>query len=144
MDAAVADEAQQVQATLAPALHQVDEQRLLEELPAHDRRVNACDLLVDDPPRADVQVADFGISHQPVRQAHALARGVDERPGILLQEPRVIRRPRQRDGVGLALRAIPPAVEDDEHYRFWCWHARSVKSQAMAEQRRFTLESTAS
>jgi len=123
MDAAVADEAQQVQAALAPARHQVDEQRLLEELPAHDRRVNAGDLLVDDPPRADVQVADLGIAHQAAGQAHALARGVDERRGILPQEPRVIRRPRQRNGVRLTLRAVAPAVEDDEDNRFGSRHS---------------------
>src|SRR5207248_9561135 len=103
--------------------HQVDEQRLLEEFSAHDRRVNARDLLVDNPPRADVQVADLGIAHQAVGQAHALARGVNERPGVLLQEFGIAGRPRQRDGVRFALRAIAPAVEDDEDYRFGCWHS---------------------
>src|SRR2546426_11499694 len=40
-----------------------------------------------------------------------------------LPEPRVIRRPRQRDGVRFALCAVAPAVEDDEDYRFWGWHS---------------------
>src|SRR5215471_16247040 len=99
MDAAIAEEAEKMQAMLPSVLHQVEEQRVLEEVAPQDGRVDAGNFLVDDASGADVQVSDFGIAHQSVRQADAFAGSVNESPGILLEELGVVRRARQRDGV---------------------------------------------
>src|SRR2546425_2457255 len=82
MDAAVAQQAQEMDSRLPTPLHELHEKRLLEEVAAQDGGVDARDFLVDDSARADVQVADFGISHEAVGKSHALARSMDQRPGV--------------------------------------------------------------
>src|SRR5439155_6238463 len=91
-------------------------------IPAQDGSINARDLLIDDSASADIEVPNFGITHKSVRQPHALARSVNEGPRILSQEQGIVGCARERDGVRLPLRAISPAIEDDEDYRFGCRH----------------------
>ncbi len=53
-----------------------------------DRVVDARELLVHDPTRADVEVTDLGIAHLALRQADVEFGGVDPRVRIALQEAR--------------------------------------------------------
>src|SRR5690606_1647178 len=50
-----------------------------EETAVADRRVDAGQVLVDDPACAEVHVADFGIAHLPVGKADMHAGGMDQR-----------------------------------------------------------------
>ena len=80
------------------------------------------DIHVDDAAGADVEVADFAVAHLPVGQADVRAAGLDERVGILAQQPVIGRLARERDGVGLGFGAVSPAVEDDKYEWFRTRH----------------------
>src|SRR5438094_5165188 len=95
MNAAVTQETQQVQPVRASVLHQFEQKRMLEEIPAQDGRINARNLLIDDSASADIEVPDFRIAHKSVGQADALARGINQCPGILVEEIAVIGRVRE-------------------------------------------------
>src|SRR5439155_1633174 len=56
MNAAVTQETQQVQPMRASVLHQFEQKRMLEELPAQDGSINARNLLIDDSASADIEV----------------------------------------------------------------------------------------
>ena len=102
--AAIRDEAEQVQ--LAAAFLRVRDgvlqRRVLLELAVADRLVDARDLLVDDAARADVEVPDFGVAHQPARQADVFAARLQRGPRPLLLEAPPKARLRQFDRVALS------------------------------------------
>ena len=78
VDAAVGDEADQVQAPARArrAASQAATQRLvLEEGAVGDRVVDPRQVLLDDRAGAEVEVADLGVAHLPVGQPDVAARG---------------------------------------------------------------------
>ena len=83
MDAAVADQPEQVQrpAACQRAIHGPVEGGVRRELPVGDGAVDARQPLVDDEAGADVGVADLGVAHLPRRQADGLAGGEQRRTG---------------------------------------------------------------
>ena len=77
------------------------------------------ELLVHDPPRADVLVADLAVAHDSVRQPDVQSARLHERHGIAGVKHVVARLFRQDGGVErilLRMGILPPAVADDEHY----------------------------
>ena len=120
VDAAVGDQAEQVEAAAraAPGTLAGGEQRLvLEEAAVGDRVVDPGQVLLDDRPGAEVQVADLGVAHLAVGQADVAALGGE--PGVreALPEPVEDRRLGERDRVAGPGLGEAPAVEDDERDR---------------------------
>src|SRR5205823_1363784 len=66
---------------------------------------------------AHAQVTHVRVAHHARRQAHTLARRLDQSVRILLQQLVVERHLRERDGVTLTRGAIAEAVKDDERER---------------------------
>src|SRR5438874_11708397 len=112
--AAARDEPEQVHARAAL---ECEAQRLvLEEVARLDRLVHAHQILEQDPPRADRQVADLGVAHLSGRQAYGLPGRGERRVRVSLPQAVEDRSLRQRDGVAGARRRAAPAVENDEDY----------------------------
>src|SRR5277367_3661913 len=121
VDAAVAEEAEQMELAGAAAFHGFEEQRLALEFAAGDELVNAGDIHVHDAAGADVEMADFAIAHLSFGEADGGAGGVDERVGKFFEEAIVIWFAREGDGVAGGFGAIAPAVEDGEDNGFWAF-----------------------
>src|SRR6185503_1991257 len=78
------------------------------------RLVDSREVLVDDPPRAEVQVTHLGIPHLPLGESDRFPAG-RERGARVAREERVHdRRARKSDGVSFRSWIEAPAVEDDE------------------------------
>jgi len=79
--------------------------------------VDACDVLVDDAPRADVHVADLAVAHLSRRQTDVALGGIDAgvRPGA--EQAVEVGGAGQRHGVVVARLATAEAVEDDQQGR---------------------------
>jgi len=118
MDAAVADEAQQVQLARTAALHGFEKQRLAEEFAAGDEPIDARDVHLNDAAGAHIEVADLAIAHLPFGQADVRARSVNQGIREFLEQAVVIGFAGKRDGVALRLSAVAPAVEDGENDGF--------------------------
>jgi hypothetical protein len=118
--AAVGDEAEEVQASLAGAgvLHGVEQHRMLEKFSVLDHQIDAGDVHVHDAAGADVEMANLAVAHLAFGQADERAAGVNERVGIFAQQAIVGGFARQSDGVGFGFGAVSPAVEDEEDEGF--------------------------
>ena len=81
-----------------------------------DRLADARQVLHHDPAGADVQVADLGVAHLPLRQPDIEAGGAQEGVRAGCQSRSKIRRVGLADGVVGRLLAPAPAVEDDQHH----------------------------
>ena len=76
--------------------------------------VDARELLVDHPSRADVEVPHLGVAHLPRGKAHGLARRLEPRPGTLGEKRVEVRRARLGDGVSGPRLGKAEAVHDHE------------------------------
>ena len=114
VDAPVGHEAEQMHPLAA--LERRPQHGVLEERPVLDRLVDAHQVLVEPPPRADRQMAHLAVSHLAGRQAGGLAGGFDRRMREFAPQAVEHRRLGQLDGVARACRGAAPAVEDDERY----------------------------
>ena len=83
VDATVGQQAAQVQGTvvLQNVVHGIVERIVIEKAALLDGFCNFRQLLIDDAPSADVQVADLGISHLPFWKAYSKAAGLQLRVG---------------------------------------------------------------
>ena len=124
VDAAIADEAEQVQLARAATFHGFEKQRLAREFAGGDELINARDVHVHDASGADIQVAHFAIAHLSFRQADGGAGRLNQRVGKFFEQAVVIRLARERDGVAFGFGAIAPAVEDGKDHRFWAFRWR--------------------
>ncbi len=86
-----------------------------EEAAVLDGRIDAGEVLVDDPAGAEVHVPDFGVAHLPVRQADEAALGVDQRMRVASQQGVPVRQRRLREGIVGRVFAVAPAVEDEQY-----------------------------
>jgi hypothetical protein len=75
---------------------------------------DADDVLVDHPPRPDVEMPHLGVPHLPLRQTDRQPGGFERRPRHLAEEAVEARLLGLRDRVVLAIRAAAEAVQDDE------------------------------
>ncbi len=120
VDAAVAEQAHDVELVRACALESFGEKRLLGEVAVGEKHFDARDVHLHDAAGADVEVADFGVAHLAFGEADARAGGLDERVGKFLQEAVVVRLASQGDGVAGGFGAVTPAVEHGEDDGFGC------------------------
>jgi hypothetical protein len=79
-----------------------------------DRLVDPHEVLLDDRPSAEVEVAYLGVAHLPGRQPDRLAAGGQRRVVVLRPQLVEHRRVGERDRVPRSVRRQPPTVEDDE------------------------------
>src|SRR5690606_10270855 len=114
VDAAIGEQADEVQ---RPAAHAV-ERRLERRIDCHralaDGLVDAREVLIDDAAGPHVHVADLRVAHLTRGQADGLARRLQPRHREARQQLVVVRRAGHRDRVVRGCVAQAPAVEDDE------------------------------
>ena len=147
MDAAVGQQPHEMQGGTLPAcrLERADEDLVMTQRPIGASTVDAGELLMDDAPGADVEVADLGVAHLARGKAHRLARRLQADRRMLRERGIEMRRLGQRDriartGLGQAepvhdderrgkMQALPRGVIGFDHYR----HAftRSMKDDAL-------------
>ena len=120
VDSAIGEQAEQMQLAiaLAGANHGLGDHRVRGELAAGNQRVDAGDVHVDDAARADVEMADFAVAHLAVGQADEVIGGMEQGVGKLGEQLVVGGLAGQRNGVGLGLRPVAPAIEDGQDQRF--------------------------
>lgn len=80
------------------------------------RLANANQLLTDDPPAADGEVAHFRVAHLAVGQAHIAAARLDEGVGVGLPERIHHRGAGGADRIVIAGFAVSPAIENGQHH----------------------------
>ena len=104
------------------------EHSILLQLTVFDGFVDAGKTLIHHASGAEVHVADFGVAHLAVRQAHGFTGGLDQYVRILLQQAVPGR------GIGVGNRivggffTIAPAIEDDQCGRYrTCIHAEELR-----------------
>src|SRR5579859_3029708 len=118
MDAAIAEEADEMQLALAAAFHCLLEERDLIKLLVGDEEIKAGDVHVDDAAGADVEVADFAVAHLTFGEADGWAGSLDQRVGKFAKQFVVIGFAGKGDGVAFGFGAIAPTIEDGEYERF--------------------------
>ena len=145
VDAAIAEEAEEVELAGAAAFHGFEEQRLALEFAAGDELVDARDVHVHDASGADIQVADFAIAHLSFGQADGGAGSLNQRVGKFLEQAVVVRLAREGDGVALGFGAVAPAVEDGEDDWFWAfrWRGHVASQNTLSKARASIFEATA-
>src|SRR6266853_6997108 len=113
--AAIRDQAEQMELTSTGSrvLHAIEQHRMFEELTILDHQLDAGRIHVDHAPGSNVQMSYFTVAHLIVRQTDVLAAGMDQRVGILAQQPVVNRLSGKGDGVSFGFGTVSPAVEDD-------------------------------
>ena len=116
MDAAIGEQADQVQGPLAFAgvVHGLGDGWEVGELIVDDEGIDAGDVHADYAAGADVEMADFTVAHLAVGQADEVLTGADEGVGVFREQLVVGGLAGQRDGVGFGPGAIAPSVEDGE------------------------------
>ena len=114
VDAAVRDETEEVN-TIAP-LEGAAERVILEEGAVLDRLVHTHQILVEDAPGPDRQMADLRVPHLPRGESNRLAGGLEGRVRVLAPEPVEDGRVGELHGIPRPGRRAAPAVEDDERY----------------------------
>src|SRR6201996_7649083 len=127
MHSAIRDQSQQVQGSslLACMFERGNNDRMAEKLAGANQFVDASDVHVDYTARTDVEMADLAVAHLPVGQANEMIGSVQQAVGILRQQLVVDWLARQRDGMGVRLWPIAPAIEDPKYNRFFEWHVYS-------------------
>ena len=92
----------------------IREHRALEEGAVFDGSRDACDLLIDDTTRADVQVPDFRVAHQSFGKADRQAGRFERRGRVRREETIEVRGARRHDRIPAVGRPRAVPVEDRE------------------------------
>ena len=122
MHTSIADEPEEVQAFALGLGEGFDEHIVLGQLPVPDALVDAGEVLINDPPCAEVQVADLAVAHLAFREADILTARADAALRIGGIQVLVERCAGEQGGVaifhcfGFAAGVDAPAVANDENY----------------------------
>src|SRR5579863_10374890 len=113
--AAVGEQSEEVKTATAGAsvFHGCNEDGVGEELAVLNHHLDTSAVHVDDAAGADVKVAHLAVAHLTVGKSNVGAAGLNQGVGILAQKAVVRGLAGERDGIGIGLGAIAPAVEDD-------------------------------
>ncbi len=85
-----------------------------EEAAVLDGRIDAGQILIDDPAGAQVHVADLGVAHLAIRQADVAAFGVDQGVRRGGQQASPIRQFRLRQRIVGGIFTMTPAIQDQQ------------------------------
>ena len=96
---------------------QVEQRRCAGDLAAGDGVADARQVLHHDAAGADIEMADLGIAHLPVRQADIFARGAQKAVRTGRPQPIECRRFGLADGVIGGVVPPTPAIQNDQHNR---------------------------
>ena len=119
VDAAIGDEAEEVEPLAFGHFECLGEVGDIGELVFLDAEIDAGEVLVDDAAGSEVEVADLGVAHLAVWEADVEPRGADGRDWVIGVERLVERRLGEEGGVtvllgiGGAVWVDAPAVADD-------------------------------
>src|SRR5580704_18932074 len=135
--AAVGEQSEQVKTAAASAsvFHGGKQDWVGEELAVLDHQLDARAVHVHDASRADVKVAHLTVAHLTVGKSNVWAARLNQGVGILAQKAVVRGLAGERDGVGLGLGAIAPAVEDDQDEWFGTIHKLSAIRSGATDSR---------
>src|ERR1700685_1172813 len=75
---------------------------------------------------------DFTVPHLSLGQSDERSAGMNQRVGILPQQPVIRRLARKRDGIGFGFGAISPAVKNRENEWFRTRHRAALSSWLLA------------
>ena len=112
----IADKSHQMQnaATLLGVAHSAHESFIREKRPVGNRLIDAGDLLPNNPPGANIQVADLTVAHQPARQTNFLAAAIEGRRRITLAKIQPASGSRQGDRIGFGCGCFTESIENDQ------------------------------
>ena len=85
----------------AGIVHGFEQNRMLEEFAILDHQLNACAVHMDDAASADVEMANFAVTHLAVGQSDRRAAGLNQCIGVVAQEPIIHRLAGKGDGIGV-------------------------------------------
>ena len=111
---------------------------ILLQFAVSDRFVDPGQVLINNPPRAEIEMADLRVSHLPFRQPHVLAARAQCRARIILIETVVKGRLREQSRVAVLLPVCfsagvnPPSVTDHEDDRS-CHRPHSADGRRVAQ-----------
>ena len=119
VDALVLQEAEEVEGrvVLLPVRDEVRPLRIVEEAARREAVVDALELLDDDATGAHVEVADFGGTLIPVRQADSLAAAIEQAVRITRAKAIDDRRLGEIGRIALGALVHTPTVTDNQNYR---------------------------
>jgi hypothetical protein len=119
VDATLADESHQVErpARAVDRAAGAGERLVPEERAVLDRLGDADELLHDDSSGPEVEVPDLAVADLAFGQSDGESRCVEQRVRRTSHEGLPGRRRRERNRVAVPLRAVPPTIKDDKHYR---------------------------
>ena len=119
VDSAVREQALQMQrgAVLLDVLNCLQECFVFKEVPVLYCFCNHCQVLINDPARADVKVSDLGVAHLPLRQSYVKPAGLERRSRVFGEYLIQMRLVSRRDGVALLARVDPVPVQYHQHCR---------------------------
>ena len=95
---------------------QIRQHRVFRQAAVLDREADPRQVLHHHAPGADIEVADLGIAHLPIRQADIQPGGAQQRVRTGRPEPVEIRGLGQTDGIVRRVFAPAPAVQDHQHH----------------------------
>ena len=125
VDAAVGQKPPEVQLlSVFGVLHRLQQGGIGKEIAVLDGFGDLGEVLIDDAPRAHVEVSDFGVAHLPVGKPDGEPARAQRGGGVCGAVCGHVLAAVQRDGVALARRRKPVAVHDDDRVR--CLHDVSL------------------
>ena len=128
VNAARADQAQQVQSARTCVRHGRLERFVGKELSARDHVIDASDVHLDDASGADVEVPDLAVAHLAFGETDEGAVCPNQRVRIFAPQPVEVRRAGHGDGVVLGIGVLSPAVHDGEDNGTWPVRVRHEQS----------------
>ena len=100
-------------------IHGVGDGGIAEELAVTDRLGYPGEVLIHHTAGTEVHMADLGVAHLPVRQAHIHAGAGDQAVRLGGEQVVVNRGVGRINGVVLGIVAVTEAIQDDQHQGFW-------------------------
>src|SRR5579862_3658603 len=93
------------------------QRRVLSERAVRNRSVDQRHALGNDASAAEVHMADFAVAHDAFGEPDGLARSLQQRMRIALEQRIPMRKPGGSDGISIRLAAISPSVKNGENHR---------------------------
>jgi len=114
---AVAQQAQQMQAPPSRVFAGGPQNRIFRESVVANHPIQPCNVHLNNAAGADIQVADFAVTHLAIGQADRFARGMNQSVRVVAQEAVEHRGVRRAHRVALDGEGVPPSVENGQDHR---------------------------
>ena len=94
------------------------QRRIGKKTPIRNRRIDARHIHAHNASRAKIQMANFRVTHLPIRQPHKVVARPQQRVRKIPQQRVVDRLTRQRNRIAVGLSSIAPAIENSQNNWF--------------------------